>query len=174
MCIYSLLCLREGEAEGEGTEFRGAGMGHLRIGSSTMLLLSISSTMYSTLRHQRRREENRGYDKQRRHSPKEVWRRMVRRRMGEEKHFRGILQDQYNSRSISMVNSLSCIQFAHFHKPQNHFCQQSSLSCSWKQKGVTGESKREERRENRFRFGDAKQYECQCVSKNYESWHLAQ
>lgn len=87
-------------------------------------------------------------------SERGVWRRMVRSRMGEEKHFRGILQDQYNSRPVSMVNSLSCIQFAHFHKPQNHFCQQSSLSCSWKQKGVTGECKREESRESRFRLGD--------------------
>lgn len=47
-CLYSLLCLREGEAEGEGTEVRGTGMGHLRTGSSTILLLSISSIMYST------------------------------------------------------------------------------------------------------------------------------
>lgn len=47
-CVYSLLCLREGEAEGEGTEVRGAGMGHLRTGSSTILLLSISSIINST------------------------------------------------------------------------------------------------------------------------------
>lgn len=50
MCVYSLLCLREGEAEGEGTEVRGAGMGHLRTGSSMILLLSISSIIYSTSR----------------------------------------------------------------------------------------------------------------------------
>lgn len=47
-CVYSLLCLREGEAEGEETEVRGAGMGHLRTGSSTILLLSISSIKNST------------------------------------------------------------------------------------------------------------------------------
>lgn len=48
MCVYSLLCLREGEAEGEGTEVRGAGTGHLRTGSSKTLLLSMLSVMYST------------------------------------------------------------------------------------------------------------------------------
>lgn len=47
-CVYSLLCLREGEAEGEETEVRGAGMGHFRTGSSTILLLSISSIKNST------------------------------------------------------------------------------------------------------------------------------
>lgn len=40
---------------------------------------------------------------------------------GEEKHFRGILLDQYNSTAISMVNSLCCIQFALFSAPQIHF-----------------------------------------------------
>lgn len=46
--LYSLLCLSEGEAEGEGTEVRGVGTGHLRTGSSMMLRLSISSVVYST------------------------------------------------------------------------------------------------------------------------------
>lgn len=57
VCVYSLLCLREGEADGEGTEVRGAGMGHLRTGSSMILLLSISSIMYSTLRQQEKRRK---------------------------------------------------------------------------------------------------------------------
>lgn len=48
VCAYLLLCLREGEAEGEGTEVRGVGTGHLRIGSSRMLSFSISSIIYST------------------------------------------------------------------------------------------------------------------------------
>lgn len=48
----SLLCLTDGEAEGEETDVRGAGTGHLRTGSSTMLLLSISSIMYSARREE--------------------------------------------------------------------------------------------------------------------------
>lgn len=52
-----------------------------------------------------------------------VWRTMWRGwgMMGEEKHLRGILLDQYNSTAISMVNSLCCIQFALFPAPQIHF-----------------------------------------------------
>lgn len=100
MCVYSLLCLREGEADGEGTEVRGAGMGHLRTGSSMILLLSISSIMYSTLTQQERwRNKMKGQGKvldvkrRKTHRPEEEfgggcagggeggW---------EEKHFRGI------------------------------------------------------------------------------------
>lgn len=45
---YLLLCLSEGDAEGEGTEVRGVGTGHVRTGSSRMLSFSISSIIYST------------------------------------------------------------------------------------------------------------------------------
>lgn len=47
----------DGDAEGEETDVRGAGTGHLRTGSSTILLLSISSIMYSECRGQTKEEE---------------------------------------------------------------------------------------------------------------------
>lgn len=43
----------DGDDEGEETDVRGAGTGHLRTGSSTILLLSISSIMYSESRGDR-------------------------------------------------------------------------------------------------------------------------
>lgn len=55
LCIDLLLCRRDGEAQGEGTEVRGAGTGHLRTGSSTMLLGSILSIIYSAVREEERR-----------------------------------------------------------------------------------------------------------------------
>lgn len=42
----------DGDAEGEETDVRGAGTGHLRTGSSTILLLSASSIMYSAWREE--------------------------------------------------------------------------------------------------------------------------
>lgn len=39
----------------------------------------------------------------------------------EEKHFRGVRADQYNSTAISMANSLCCIQFTLFLRPQTQF-----------------------------------------------------
>lgn len=56
-CDCSLLCLKDGDAEGEETDVRGAGTGHLRTGSSTMLRLSISSTVYSESRAETEDEE---------------------------------------------------------------------------------------------------------------------
>lgn len=109
-CVYVnlLLCLREGEAEGEGTEVLGAGMGHLRTGSST-ILLSISSILYSTWEKVEKCEKigqmGKGGDEKWR-----VWK--------EEK---GILLAQYNSMAISMVNSLCCIQFTLHLAPQIQF-----------------------------------------------------
>lgn len=64
--IYSLLCLREGEAEGEATEVRGAGTGHLRTGSSKTLLRSISSILYSRQGEKCWKSEMRHNEKQRR------------------------------------------------------------------------------------------------------------
>lgn len=54
----------------------------------------------------------------------------------EEKHFGGILLDQYKSAAISMVNNLCCIQFALFPEPQNHFTASTNraLCFSLKQK----------------------------------------
>lgn len=53
----SLLCLTDGDAEGEETDARGAGTGHLQTGSSTILLLSISSVMYPAWRKETEVEE---------------------------------------------------------------------------------------------------------------------
>lgn len=126
LCIDSLLCRRDGEAQGDGTEVRGAGTGHLRTGSSTMLLGSILSIIYSAVRVEARREwRMRSND---RREKRETRRGNQKQRIGtsqrrggvgmksgggggekrEENHFRGVTADQYSSTAIRTRKQLCC------------------------------------------------------------------
>lgn len=153
---YLLLCLSEGDAEGEGTEVRGVGTGHVRTGSSRMLSFSISSIIYSTDTWKQRGikkmddeademkamwikgnvkicQED-GNNEQKGHRVEEEFGEWSRRESEREKsHFR-ILPDQYNSTAISIINSLSCIQFALFPAPQIHFTASANkaICSSWR------------------------------------------
>lgn len=114
-CGYSLLCLREGEAEGEPTEVRGAGMGHLRTGSSKMLLISISisSIIYST--------EPRGRGGGGEKMEDQTTRRREKRSLEEHVLVWGemalffFLLDQYNSAAISIAKQLVFHSIHTFH-----------------------------------------------------------
>lgn len=97
-----------------------------------MLLRSILSIIYSAVRQGERtaeesvRQMERGkhvggkFKKERRGAGVRV-RSMRGGGEREEKHFRGVRADQYNSTAISMANSLCCIQFTLFPRPQTQF-----------------------------------------------------
>jgi len=111
-CGYSLLCLREGEAEGEPTEVRGAGMGHLRTGSSKMLLISISisSIIYSTEPRGRGGEDGGSDDEKKREE--ELGGACVGVGRNGSLFF---LLDQYNSAAISIAKQLVFHSIHTFH-----------------------------------------------------------